>query len=192
MARRRPVSDCLTFPAAAQISRFITSPPRASRAQSALDCSPAVAADTRTFMKKIALLTVVATITVLGACEREAGTAAPAVEGAPVSTTSEPQVDTEEPAEEPSAEPAVEESDSAETETFTMPNLVGMNLQAAQDELQALGSYVLSQDDATGRGRFQVSDRNWKVCSQDQAPGQVLDIAELVNVEAVKLSESCP
>ena len=141
-------------------------------------------------------LAIVMAMAVLGACGSETSTAAPTTEAASADASDEPQepVETEqvdEPAEEPSPEPAAEDEPAAD-ETFTMPNLVGLNLQVAQDELQSLGSYVLSQDDATGKGRFQMSDRNWKVCSQDQEPGQVLSIAELVNVEAVKLSESCP
>ena len=34
-----------------------------------------------------------------------------------------------------------------------MPNLIGMNLQAAQDLLQAKGSYLLDQEDATPPGQ---------------------------------------
>lgn len=133
----------------------------------------------------------------LGACGSETGTAAPVAETVPADAADEPEQEpvseepADEPVEQPSTEPVADDEPSAD-ETFTMPNLVGMNLQKAQDELQDLGSYVLSQDDATGKGRFQMSDRNWKVCSQDQEPGRVLSIAELVNVEAVKLDESCP
>src|SRR4051812_36105392 len=45
---------------------------------------------------------------------------------------------------------------------ITLPNEVGKQLQAAQDDLQAHGLYNLDDQDATGQGRFQVFDRDWK------------------------------
>ena len=47
--------------------------------------------------------------------------------------------------------------------TGTVPNVVGIDLQLAQDTLQAAGFYALRSHDATGQGRFQVLDRNWTV-----------------------------
>ncbi|KAB2807521.1 hypothetical protein F9L07_26140 [Pimelobacter simplex] len=82
--------------------------------------------------------------------------------------------------------------EAAGSETFVMPSLVGMNLQAAQDQLQALGSFLLTQTDATGAGRFQVLDRNWKVCFQVPAPGSSTPLSKLIELGAVKLEESCP
>jgi hypothetical protein len=76
--------------------------------------------------------------------------------------------------------------------TFTMPALVGFNLQDAQDVLQSFGSFLLTQTDATGLGRFQVLDSNWKVCYQRPAPGAEVDILKLIELGAVKLEESCP
>ena len=46
---------------------------------------------------------------------------------------------------------------------FTMPRVVGMNLQLAQDLLQSKGSYILDQVDHKGLLRVQVLDSNWKV-----------------------------
>lgn len=89
------------------------------------------------------------------------------------------------PAEAPGAPPA-------EPETFSMPALVGVNLQLAQDQLQSLGSYVLDQTDASGLGRAQVLDSNWQVCAQQPAPGSVVPIDTMVTLSAVKLSETCP
>ena len=92
------------------------------------------------------------------------------------------------------SEPAEEASPTEEppAEKFTMPDLVGDNLQTAQDELQSLGSYVLRQDDATGMERFQVLDSNWKVCSQKPAPKKKVSVDKLVVLKAVKLDEDCP
>jgi hypothetical protein len=73
-----------------------------------------------------------------------------------------------------------------------MPNLVGGNLQLGQDTLQALGSYVLDQEDAAGLGRLQVNDSNWQVCTQNPTPGREVPLETLVVLAAVKLSEQCP
>ncbi len=76
-------------------------------------------------------------------------------------------------------------------DAFVMPALVGTNLQEAQDALQARGSFLLTQTDGTGQERFQMLDYNWKVCAQDPRAGTVTSLATLVELVAVKLSESC-
>ncbi|SNX66490.1 PASTA domain-containing protein [Streptomyces sp. TLI_55] len=87
----------------------------------------------------------------------------------------------------PSA-PAVE--DEVGAETATLPDLVGQDLQAAQDEAQAAGFYVLDDQDASGQGRLQIYDRNWTVCSQEpQAGTHPTDTP--VTLYAVKDDESC-
>jgi len=129
----------------------------------------------------------------LSACASESDTSSAVVEETTAAAPAPEPEPTDEATEEPEVEPvAEEEADTSAEDTFVMPNVVGMNLQEAQDELQSRGSYILSQDDATGRGRFQMLDSNWQVCSQDQAPGETFDLAELVNLTAVKLSETCP
>ncbi|HET9998198.1 MAG TPA: hypothetical protein VFQ17_11830 [Nocardioides sp.] len=72
-----------------------------------------------------------------------------------------------------------------------MPSLVGTNLLEAQDALQARGSFVLTQTDGTGQERFQMLDDNWRVCAQDPRVGTVTSLATLLELVAVKLSESC-
>jgi beta-lactam-binding protein with PASTA domain len=76
-------------------------------------------------------------------------------------------------------------------EDFVMPRLVGMNLQDAQDTLQALDSYILTQTDATGMERFQVIDSGWKVCYQRPVAGTTTPLEEMVDLGVVKLDESC-
>ncbi|MFE7129879.1 hypothetical protein ACFVIM_03390 [Streptomyces sp. NPDC057638] len=78
-----------------------------------------------------------------------------------------------------------------DTDTARLPNLVGQQLQAAQDAAQAAGFYLLSSYDATGADRMQVLDRNWKVCSQSPAPGAA-DPSRMVDFGAVKIEETCP
>ncbi len=75
---------------------------------------------------------------------------------------------------------------------FILPNLVGRNLQAAQNLLQTHNSYLFHEVDATGQGRRQVRDRDWKVCSQKPAAGTRVTVVRIITVGAVKLSESCP
>jgi hypothetical protein len=76
-------------------------------------------------------------------------------------------------------------------EKFTMPRVVGMNLQLAQDVLQSKGSYVLDQEDHKGLMRFQLLDSNWKVCKQSPAAGKVVPISTVVTLSSVKLTERC-
>lgn len=53
-----------------------------------------------------------------------------------------------------------------------MPDVVCMNLQAAQDLIQDHGVFYSKSKDASGKGRRQIWDRNWTVVRQDPAAGQ--------------------
>jgi hypothetical protein len=89
---------------------------------------------------------------------------------------------------------AAPEPPAAAASSWTMPNLVGAGLQEAQDSLQALTDYgiaITTSHDAAGAGRMQVSDRNWKVCSQSVAPGATITSATSIDFGAVKLEEDC-
>ncbi|MFF0747307.1 hypothetical protein ACFYVL_43695 [Streptomyces sp. NPDC004111] len=72
-----------------------------------------------------------------------------------------------------------------------LPDFVGQGLQSAQDNAQAAGFYLLKSHDALGRGRKQVLDRGWKVCSQTPKPGSH-PTSTTVDFGTVKLEESCP
>ncbi|MGH3765756.1 MAG: PASTA domain-containing protein [Pseudonocardiaceae bacterium] len=79
--------------------------------------------------------------------------------------------------------------------SWTMPNLVGANLQDAQNAIQRLTSnaiFVTTSHDATGAGRHQVVDRNWRVCSQNVPPGSTIQAGTKIDFVAVKLQEHCP
>ena len=70
-----------------------------------------------------------------------------------------------------------------------MPNVVCMNLQAAQDLIQSqTGIFYTRSEDATGAGRMQVLDSNWVVVSQRPAPGTPFGEGDAV-LSAVKLGE---
>ena len=87
---------------------------------------------------------------------------------------------------------ATRKSSAGQSSKFTMPNLVGMKLQRAQDTLQSVGSYVLDQTDAAGLDRWQIDDTNWRVCSQKPAPGTKTPLEATVQLASVKLDENCP
>jgi hypothetical protein len=77
---------------------------------------------------------------------------------------------------------------------WTMPNLVGKNLQEAQDAIQELTDFeipITSSHDATGAGREQLLDRNWKVCSQNIAAGTEISSASRIDFGAVRTDERC-
>lgn len=75
---------------------------------------------------------------------------------------------------------------------FVMPDVTGLSLQDAQDQLQAVGSFLMDQKDATDQGRTQINDSNWKVCTQDPAPGTVHSKLAIVTLYSVKNDEACP
>jgi hypothetical protein len=72
---------------------------------------------------------------------------------------------------------------------ITLPNEVGNQLQAAQDDLQAHGLYNLSNEDATGQGRFLIYDRNWKVVSQSPPAGTKVGPDEHITLSAKKYTD---
>jgi PASTA domain len=78
--------------------------------------------------------------------------------------------------------------------TWTMPNLVGSDLQDAQDAIQALTAFeipITTSHDETGAGREQLVDRNWKVCSQSVPAGEAITRSTRIDFGAVKDSERC-
>ncbi|MEU2909313.1 PASTA domain-containing protein [Streptomyces massasporeus] len=82
------------------------------------------------------------------------------------------------------------DTDTDAAESAELPNVVGQDLQAAQDAAQAAGFYVLDDQDASGQKRLQVFDRNWVVCSQEPEAGTHLTDTP-VTLFAVKDGESC-
>ncbi|MGV9561493.1 PASTA domain-containing protein [Streptomyces sp. NPDC003480] len=67
-----------------------------------------------------------------------------------------------------------------------------MGLQSAQDSAQSAGFYTLKSHDALGRGRHQILDRDWKVCSQNVRAGSSASTDTELDFGAVKLAETCP
>ncbi|MGI5408004.1 PASTA domain-containing protein [Streptomyces chartreusis] len=133
-----------------------------------------------------------ATLLTLTACEGTSDTSSSKPDTTAEDTSSQTKQDTEATeaeTDEPTDAPA-DDAGAAEPETATLPNLVGQDLQAAQDAAQAAGFYVLDDQDASGQNRLQVFDRNWTVCSQKPAAGtHPTDTA--VTLYAVKDDEPC-
>jgi beta-lactam-binding protein with PASTA domain len=102
----------------------------------------------------------------------------------PATTADTPATTAEAPAQPPSG--------SGDSDLMTLPNAVGMQLQLAQDTMQAAGFFVLTSHDATGQNRLQVSDRNWKVCDQAPPGGSEVSSSTEVAFSVVRVEESCP
>ena len=98
-------------------------------------------------------------------------------------TTAEPSSGSDLAAE-PEPEPA-----PAPAAKVTVPNVVGMNHQAAQNRMQAAGLFMLAEEDATGQGRVLVWDRNWVVVSQTPAAGTRVREDRTITLSAKKLGE---
>ncbi|MCX5345300.1 hypothetical protein [Streptomyces atratus] len=90
------------------------------------------------------------------------------------------------------SETAPPEKDDKPVERKVVANFVGMGLQSAQDKAQTDGFYLLASHDSAGRDRMQAFDRNWKVCSQNYAPGKTIPVDTKLDFGAVKLEEDCP
>lgn len=107
----------------------------------------------------------------LTACTPSTSTTRPAETSPPAGTTIAP----------PTAAPT--------TKTCTVPNVVGMIHQTAQDTMQAAGLYRLREEDATGQGRVLVADRNWTTTAQSVPAGQVVDCTTEILLSAKKTGE---
>ena len=75
--------------------------------------------------------------------------------------------------------------------TAIMPDVVCMNLQAAQNKIQENGVFYSDSFDATGEGRMQINDSNWIVVSQTPSAGSPITEGS-ANLGAVKEGEPNP
>ncbi|GLZ43107.1 PASTA domain-containing protein [Actinokineospora sp. NBRC 105648] len=78
---------------------------------------------------------------------------------------------------------------SASVKSATVPNVVGMVHQDAQDAMQKAGFYYLTEEDATGKGRLLVDDRNWVVVEQTPAAGAVVPQSDKVVLRSKKKTD---
>lgn len=135
--------------------------------------------------RTITALAATVVLALTGCAAEDTGTDSdPAPKAPATSQTSDTKQDSDASAEEDA--PAAEKK----AETATLPDVVGQDLQAAQDEAQDAGFYALDDQDASGQNRLQVLDRNWTVCRQEPAAGTHPTDTQVV-LYAVKDTETC-
>ncbi len=122
-----------------------------------------------------------------GSDETATTTPAPAPISTPApASPSPPEVTDNNPTNEADAEPSTEAP-------LPMPNVVGQNLQAAQDQIQRSTGVVLVLSHDIISGRAQINDSAWKVCDQDPAPGTPITSQDngKIDLGVVRGEESC-
>ncbi|WP_328608755.1 hypothetical protein OG943_06415 [Amycolatopsis sp. NBC_00345] len=72
---------------------------------------------------------------------------------------------------------------------IVVPDVSGMNHQAAQNAMQAAGLYNLREVDSTGRHRAMILDRNWCQTGQDPKPGTKVAVHAVITLYARKCDE---
>ena len=85
--------------------------------------------------------------------------------------------------------PTATSGTTAAAAKITVPNVVGKDLQLAQDTMQAAGLYNLTSHDSTGQARLQVLDRNWVVTDQTPAAGSRVAEDQLIDLGARKFTD---
>ncbi|MEV0664926.1 PASTA domain-containing protein [Actinomadura luteofluorescens] len=133
-------------------------------------------------MRSLTILAVLlAAAPALTACGGTADNAAPTktVTVAPPSATA--------PASSPTAAPSSAQASPAKK--IRVPNVVGKNHQAAQDNMQAAGLWMLQEEDATGQGRMLILDRNWQVVRQKPKAGTSVTPEATITLYSKKIGE---
>lgn len=108
--------------------------------------------------------------------QSSARAAAPATSVAPISTEAATTARTVAP----TTTVAAAAVTTVAASTAVMPAVVCMDLQAAQDTIQAAGVFYSRSIDATGEGRAQVRDRNWIVVVQAPPAGALFGEGDAV------------
>jgi hypothetical protein len=70
-----------------------------------------------------------------------------------------------------------------------VPDVVGVNHQLAQDTMQAAGFFYLTEEDATGKGRLLINDRNWVVVAQRPTGGTKAPFDTKILLRSKKIGE---
>ncbi|MGV0791664.1 PASTA domain-containing protein [Mycolicibacterium sp. XJ1819] len=114
-------------------------------------------------------------------------------------TTERPVTGATAPTVAPSSVPAHSVPDATAApaaQSWTMPNLIGRNLQDAQDAIQALTEnqiFYSGSTDLTGQGRNQILDANWQVCTSTPPPGATITKDTAIDFGVVRIDvEDCP
>lgn len=72
---------------------------------------------------------------------------------------------------------------------IVVPDVTGLDHQAAQDALQGEGLWVLDEEDATGQGRLLLFDRNWEVVKTDPPAGSAVSEDTTITIYSKKQGE---
>jgi predicted P-loop ATPase len=83
----------------------------------------------------------------------------------------------------------------AAQDEWVMPDLIGKDLQGAQDAIQSLTAlevWYTDSTDLTGQDRMQVSDRHWVVCTSTPPPGATFTADTDIDFGVVRIEETCP
>lgn len=72
---------------------------------------------------------------------------------------------------------------------IVVPDLTGLDHQAAQDALQGEGLWNLDETDATGQGRLLLFDRNWEVVRTDPPAGSQVSAETSITIYSKKQGE---
>ena len=88
----------------------------------------------------------------------------------------------------PTTESQLTVAPTTEAAEALMPDVVCMNLQAAQNRIQEEGVFFSRSEDATGAGRRQLVDSNWIVVGQSPTAGSPIGEADAL-LSVVKLDE---
>lgn len=109
--------------------------------------------------------------------------------GTASSGVSEPELEEVTPDPTPEPTPKPKKKKRPKPAAITVPAVVGMDHQAAQNRMQAAGLYNLRERDATGQGRLMIWDRNWVVVRQSPPPGAAATEETKVTLFSVKEGE---
>lgn len=72
---------------------------------------------------------------------------------------------------------------------IVVPDVAGLDHQAAQDALQGEGLWLLDEKDATGQGRALLWDRNWEVVRTDPPAGTAVSEDTTIAIFSKKQGE---
>ena len=160
----------------------------------ALSESQAPMRGTRSRRSAVALsFAVVAAVSACSSGESESDSAASSEPTAAAPTTPLQQSPSEAPAPPASTAPPAPTTPAEPAVDFAMPNVVGMDLQSAQDLVQTNGVWLSVSHDLLG-SRSQAIDLNWIVCDQNIPAGQQVtgDVEGAIDFGVVKRGEVCP
>jgi pyruvate/2-oxoglutarate dehydrogenase complex dihydrolipoamide acyltransferase (E2) component len=88
------------------------------------------------------------------------------------------------------AEAATPVSSGGGSGGITVPNVVGLDHQAAQNALQGEGLWSLDEKDCSGQDRLLLFDRNWEVVSTSPPAGTAVSEDTTITICSVKQGEN--